>query len=85
MVIITCDDYEQAAGAFRYFFDILNYNDPWFIKNVFKHSLCVETDDVLRYIFVDHRYVSALEELKPDILDADEFFEDIEEYYAMPY
>ena len=84
MIIIACDNFEDAENNFWFFHDILELNAIIFIKNIFEHALCIEMEDDLRYIFMDYHYISIFQDMKPDIIDAEKFFEDIEDYYLMP-
>lgn len=84
MIIIACDNYEEAEINFWFFHDILELNAIIFIKEVFEHSLCIEMEDDLRYIFMDYHYIPFFQDIKPDVVDVEKFFEDIENYYLMP-
>lgn len=84
MVIIACDNYEEAENAFMFFHDILVLNAIIFIKEIFAYSLCIEMEDDLRYIFIDYHYIPVFQDMKPDVIDVEKFFEDIESYYLMP-
>lgn len=83
MIIISCDSFEEAEIYFWYFHDILQLNVPYFIKNIFEHSLCIEMEDDLRYIFMYYRYISVLKIESPDVIDVEQFFEDIETHYLI--
>lgn len=62
--------------------DFLETYEPLSISKVFEYSYCVETNDDLRYIFVDYRFKPLFHGFcKPDEIDMEEFFEGIVEYY----
>lgn len=83
MIVILCNSFKEAQNDFNSFMDFLNTFEPFSISKVFEHSYCVETDDDLRYIFVDYRFKSLASKFDDviDYVDSDEFFEGIEEYY----
>lgn len=81
LVVICCRTYKTACEAFKLFLEFLNDNEPWSISKIFEHENCVETDDDLRYIFIDYRFEKVFENMKPDIIDVQEFFEEINELY----
>lgn len=86
MIVILCDSYDEACNCYDCFVSFLNQEDPWAIKRTYDFSQCVETDDDLRYLFVDKRYEGAFIKKDCDIIDEDEFFEGIEnwfEYYGV--
>lgn len=86
MVVVLCNSFDEAKEGFYRFLNFLQENEPIFgtcISKVFKHSYCIETDDDLRYIFVDHRLQNLFYGFdKPDIIEIEEFFEGIEELYV---
>lgn len=62
--------------------DFLETYEPLSISKVFEYSYCVETNDDLRYIFVDYRFSPLFHGLcRSDEIDMEEFFEGIVEYY----
>lgn len=77
MIVILCDSFEKACEYFQMFLEFLYDLEPQSVRQVFSECNCVETDDDLRYIFIYHRFLHDFLYLKPDILDADRFFEDI--------
>lgn len=80
MIVVLCDDFQQANDAFDVFVQWLQDEHPWNIKNVNIHALRVETDDDLIYTFIDCRYARSLEKYWQDMIDVDLFFEGIEEW-----
>ena len=81
MIVILCKTYKDAHDAFDIFMSFLEDTNPWSIETVWEPCLCVETEDNLRYLFTDYRMKKEFENLKPDILDVDEFFEGVNRVY----
>lgn len=81
MIVILCDSFEDARNCFAAFMDFLETFEALSISKVFEYSYCVETDDDLRYIFVDYRFKPLFREISLDYIDSDEFFEGIDIYY----
>lgn len=79
MIVILCKSYFDAIEDFRYYLSILMQNaTEWIIQRIWYNENCVETDDDLRYIFVDYRYRPLFEKMGADFITSDEFFEDIQ-------
>lgn len=74
MIAVLCPSFYDAKQNFYQFLSMLN---SWEIEKVFYHSYCVETDENLRYIFVDYRMRKIFEEIRSDIISVDEFFDKI--------
>lgn len=86
MIIILCDDFESAKYCFRFFLDILQKEEgPGYVTDYDPYAYYIDTEDDLRYIFVDYRYESVFENLTLDILDEHTFFESIAEWYEEYY
>lgn len=82
MIVVLCNSFEEAQESFYIFLDFLETYEPSSISKVFKPAYCVETDDDLRYIFVDYRFRNLFHSFcTPDIIEKDEFFEGINEFY----
>lgn len=81
MIVILCDSFTDAQEAYDIFVNYLEEMIPFCIRRTYKHCCCVETDDDLRYIFIDHRFVKIFRSITPDILDIDEFFDGIPGFY----
>lgn len=75
MVVILCDSFYDAREAFLTFWDYVEIGLGENIVNVWEYENCLETDDNLRYIFIDYRWLSVFLGMKPDVLDVEEFFE----------
>lgn len=75
MIVILCDTFYDACEAFLAFWEYVEIGLGENITNVWKSENCLETDDDLRYIFIDYRWLSAFLSMKPDVLDVEEFFE----------
>lgn len=84
LVVVLCESFTRACLAFREFVayiqelngDLHPYHQID-IREIYDHCNCVETDEDLRYLFVDYRMKEKLAPITPDILWDDEFFEDI--------
>ena len=74
MIVVLCDTFDDAIDAFDIFVSYLEEHDPWCIRKVYEPSSCVETDDDLRYIFVDFRMAKYFK-FTDDIYGVDEFFD----------
>lgn len=79
MIVILCNSFEDAKNGFDMFIDFLETYEPLHISRIFESSYCVETDDDLKYVFVDHRLKSLF--LDCDCVELGEFFEGIDDYY----
>lgn len=82
MIVILCNSFETAKDGFEAFLGFLEEYEPQSISKVFKASYCVETDDDLRYIFVDRRFKPLFQTFdKPDEIELEQFFEGIDDFY----
>lgn len=81
MIVILCPCCQDALDSFDVFMDFLETFEPFSIQQVFEDSSCVETDDDLRYLFVDYRLEHLFQKSETDFVDMDEFFEGINEFY----
>lgn len=83
LIVVLCNSFDDAEESFAKFMDFLETYEHLSIFKVFEYSYCVETDDNIKYIFVDYRFENlfiAFENV--DILYSDEFFDGIDEYYT---
>lgn len=74
MIVILCQSFEDAKEAFGLFMQYLLEYEPWSILNFWNACYCVETDENLRYIFVDYRMEHAFDNCRPDIVWEGDFF-----------
>lgn len=81
MIIVLCDSFQTAQNAYNYFVTFLEKNEPFSIKKTYNAAYCIETDDDLRYVFVDHRMRNIFRDMTPDYIDMVEFFEGLDSYY----
>ena len=81
MIVILCESFKDAKEAFDIWLRILSWENPRSIRTIYKNSCCVETDDDLRYIFVDQRMRSVFDKMRPDILTAEKFFDGVMDIY----
>ena len=77
MIIILCDDFGEAQNAFNIFHEFLEKYEPTSIIRVDPYSLRVLTDDDLIYTFIDYRMVGIFKGITEDVMEEDEFFEDL--------
>lgn len=77
MIIILCPNMQDAMDAFDIFVSSLC---EWHIKRCFESSLCVETTDDIKYLFIDERFDFVFDRFKEDIITVDEFLEDVESW-----
>lgn len=82
MILVLCNSFEEAQDGYDVFVQFLEENEPWSIRNAWNCSYCVETDDDLRYIFIDRRMKNIFYAFdRPDEIDLDVFLRDTEEFY----
>lgn len=78
MIVVLCETFREAQDSFYEFVDSLRDSGEWQIKEVWPSEYCVETDEDLRYIFIDkgckHIFDSLFGELYLDFVDKDAFF-----------
>lgn len=80
MIVVLCNSFEDSKKAFEIFLNYLNW-ECCVIKENYEACYCVETDDDLRYIFIDYRMKNIFDKMTPDFLDVEEFFEGLPNYY----
>ena len=76
MIAVLCPSFYDAISDFWYFLSLLQQCEPWNVKQVYDSEYCVETDDDLRFIFVDYRMAGVFRKMRADIIDSEEFFDD---------
>lgn len=81
MIVVLCNSFLEVKDAYDCFVTFLEMHEPWSIVKTYDVAYCVETDDNLRYIFVDYRMRNIFKNMTPDYIDMDKFFEGIEDYY----
>lgn len=77
MIVILCPSMQDAMDAFDIFVSSLC---DWEIQRCFESSLCVETMDDIKYLFIDERFEFQFNRYKQDIISVDEFLEDMEDW-----
>ncbi len=83
MIVIFCDDFQDAQDAYQIFTDFLAQYEPGIIIQEDPYSLRVSTDEDLTYIFVDYRMAGVFQGVTEDMMDVEEFFEDLFSYYGV--
>lgn len=81
MIIILCDSWIDATDAFNMFCSFLERYEPFMIQLDDRNSLRVITDDDLVYIFIDYRFKDVVADERTDVIEVDEFFEDLYSHY----
>lgn len=81
MILILCDTMDDVEAAYHCFLEFLYENDPWHVRQMFDSAYIVETDDDLKYAFVDRRYINYYAHVRPDVVDVSEFFEGVDTWY----
>lgn len=81
MIFILCPSYLDALDAFDVFVDYMEHNEPWELKTVHSYANMVITDDDLRYVFIYKGYAPIFDDGKADLIDMDQFFNDIIDLY----
>lgn len=81
MILILCNSFLDAKDAFDSFVDYMEHNEPWDLREVFPSGNLVITDDDLRYIFIHRGYLPEIDTRTADLIDVDEFFNDIIDRY----
>lgn len=76
MIVILCEDFYEAMNAFKIFVRCIE--DLGIVKKIYKGTECVETDDDLKYIFIDYRMRKNFVEFTEDFIDESDFFEDFD-------
>lgn len=79
-VLILCLNYERSRKRFNEFYNFLKDNIPWTIESVIKPANMLIMTDHIKYIFVDSSFYfldQLIDIYDPDIMDEDEFFEDL--------
>lgn len=82
MMVILCNSFQEVQDSYDIFVTYLEMNEPGSIKETYDASYCVDTDDKLRYIFIDYRFEQLFLKMdNVDILYMDEFFDGLYDYY----
>lgn len=82
MIVVLCNSFEEAQFSYDIFVEFLDENHPWNIKCRHDAAYCVETDDDLKYVFVDYRFEHLFN--KSDVIDVNTFFEGITQWENYP-
>lgn len=75
MIVVLCEDFDTAVLEFRYFLDFLNLCAER-VLHIYESANAVETDDNLRYIFIDHKFYKIFLPMKPDFVDIYDFIDE---------
>ena len=81
MILILCNSFQEAREDYALFKDYLYFSAKEDIREVYNAGLCIETDDDLRYMFVDRRYYDQLRKLRADTIDELKFMAEIYEFF----
>ena len=81
MIIVVCNSHQDAHDAFDIFCSFCERYEPFMLTEIDRYSLrCVAEDDLI-YIFIDYRFTEVLAKEEADIIDVDEFFEELYSHY----
>lgn len=80
MIVILCETFYEAQEAFYHFLSYIAEYGSAQIKHKWEYCNCVETDEDLRYIFVDQRYGDKFSRMDPDIVGEKCFFKLLDDY-----
>lgn len=56
MVVVLCEDYNEARNAYLAWLSFLHSSLSDLVATADRYSLRIETSDGLCYIFIDHRF-----------------------------
>lgn len=80
MIVVLCPSFYEAQADFEIFLKMMidEYGEES-VVDASRASYYVDTDDDLRYIFVDYRYEPLFRKMNGpiDIVKSDEFFDDL--------
>lgn len=80
-IVVLCNSYPEAEDAFLQFRSFLKSNCEWCVVRSIDSALIIETDDDLRYMFMQYQYADPLfADRIVDRIDIDRFFEDLYTY-----
>lgn len=81
--VVLCESFEEVQSCFADFLDFLETCEPGAISRVLEYSYAVDTNDGIRYVFSDYRFKDLFFNMDSGvyILYADEFFNDMGDYY----
>lgn len=79
MIVILCDSFQDAEDSYYLFLDYVRLTcPPWSVVRAFDKALIIDTDDDIRYVFIDYRYCNYLFKDKIfDLVEKEVFFEDL--------
>lgn len=72
MVVVLCDSFEDAVDAFHDYLDYIREETADVIVEIWEDCNCVETDDDMRYIFIDKRFKGVFDK-NNDVIFYNEF------------
>lgn len=82
MIVVLCDSFKDAQDAYDIYVSVLEECEPYSIKQTYNAAYCVETDDDLRYIFIDRRLKMLFRKFdRPDEIDVTDFFDNVDRQY----
>lgn len=81
MIVILCDNYQDASDAFDIFCSFCERYEPFMLVDTDQYSLRCTSDDDLIYIFIDYRFKDVIVDEYVDVIEVDEFFEGLYSHY----
>lgn len=86
MIIILCPDQRASVDAFEMFETWLWENEaPWVVIKCDRNALLIQTDEDLTYLFLHHRFLEFIDTEEDDVIEMEEFFEQLEFVYNERY
>ena len=84
VVIVMCDTWKDAQRAYKIYQELLDDNEPpSFIVERNDYCCCLQTDEDIRYIFVDRRMAKQFNQNLNDFIDVDMFLYEMNDYYTI--
>ena len=79
MIVILCDSYQDAQDSYWLFLEFMSETiPPWSAIRAIDAALIIDTDDAIRYMFVNFRYQDLIfRDKNVEFVDRDSFFEDL--------
>lgn len=85
VIIVLCDSFEQASDSYFVFLDFMTHNAPWDLRYSDVYSNRIVTYDDLTFVFLHRGYLDYIDDGESDIIEVDDFFNDILDLYAYGY
>lgn len=81
MIVILCDSFSDAIDSYYLFLGYLEENEMrWCPCRCFDDALMIDTDEDLRYLFIDYKYKNLIfkkNNKEIEFIEKEVFFEDL--------